>query len=75
MLLDRGKGDDRVDPVPRDAQLQRELDVAPSDEVDERGHRRLRAAAHMRSTVPARDGCEYGGMAARGGARTRGMSS
>src|SRR6202042_666326 len=41
VLLDRGEVDDRVDPVGGDAELERQLDVAAPDEVDERGHRRL----------------------------------
>src|SRR6266498_1661228 len=39
VLRDRGKVDDRVDPVPCDAEFECELDVAASDEVDERGNR------------------------------------
>jgi hypothetical protein len=41
VLLDRGEVDDRVDPVGRDAELERQLDVAAADEVDERGDRRV----------------------------------
>src|SRR3954451_22656963 len=41
VLLDRGEVDDRVDPVPGDAEFERQLDVAVPDEVDERGQRRL----------------------------------
>src|SRR6266571_5326664 len=41
VLLGRGEVDDRVDPVLGDAELERQLDVAVPDEVDERGHRRL----------------------------------
>ncbi len=40
-FCDRGEVDDRVDPVRGDAELERQLDVAAPDEVDERGHRRL----------------------------------
>ncbi len=42
VLLDRREVDDRVDPVGGDAQLERQLDVAAPDEVDERGRRRPR---------------------------------
>jgi hypothetical protein len=51
VLLDRGEVDDRVDPVGRDAELERQLDVAAADEVDERGDRRPRCGSR---------GCRYG---------------
>lgn len=41
VLLHGGKVDDRVDPIPGDAKLERQFDVAVPDKVDERGHRRL----------------------------------
>ncbi len=54
ILRDRREVDDRVDPVPGDAELERHLDVAvPDDEVDERGHWR-RGTAGTGLTLPTR---------------------